>query len=72
MANLNIVYGEQGQYEKAVELARQAIPINPNDACLYQNLAHPLLALNRFEEARETTLAALARKPPSEANNQKL
>jgi serine/threonine protein kinase/tetratricopeptide (TPR) repeat protein len=72
LANLNITYHGLGLYEKAVELARQAIPLNPNDGRLYQNLAQPLLALNRFEEARETTLVALARKPPSEANNQKL
>ena len=72
LANLSIVYTQQGQYEKAAELARQGIPLNPNDGRSYQSLADPLVALNRFAEAREATLAAMARKPPSESNNEKL
>jgi eukaryotic-like serine/threonine-protein kinase len=72
LANLSIVYNDQGQYEKAAELARQGVPLNPNDGRSYQNLADSLLALNRFDEARETTAAALARKPPSESNNARL
>jgi eukaryotic-like serine/threonine-protein kinase len=62
-ANLSIVYSELGQHEKAAELARQAIPLSPNDGNVYMNLAHNLLSLNRFAEARETQLAAVARKP---------
>ena len=63
LSNLSIVYSEQGQYQKAAELARQAIPLSPNDGNAYLNLAHNLLALNRFAEARETLQASLARKP---------
>src|SRR6516162_4398015 len=48
---------------------RQAVPINPNDGRVYMNLASPLLALNRFTESRDATLAALERKPPSAGNN---
>jgi serine/threonine protein kinase/tetratricopeptide (TPR) repeat protein len=72
LANLSIVYNQQGQYEKAAEVARQGIPLNPNDGRSYQNLADPLVALNRFAEAKEATQAAMARKPPSESNNEKL
>jgi tetratricopeptide (TPR) repeat protein len=63
LTNLSIVYSELGQHEKAAELARQAIPLSPNDGNVYMNLANHLLALNRFAEARETQLAAVARKP---------
>jgi eukaryotic-like serine/threonine-protein kinase len=69
LGNLGLVYSEQGQYEKGAELARQAIPLNPDNGRLYLGLASPLMELNRFAEARESTLAAMARKPPSEGNN---
>jgi serine/threonine protein kinase/tetratricopeptide (TPR) repeat protein len=70
--NLSIVYSEQGQYEKAAETARQAIPLSPDLGQLYGNLAHNLLALNRFGEARETIQAALARKPDTDSNHEQL
>jgi tetratricopeptide (TPR) repeat protein len=72
LINLGIIYCELGQYEKAAELMRQGIPINPNDGRGYMNLAGPLLGLNRFAESREATLAALERKPPSVGNNLEL
>jgi tetratricopeptide (TPR) repeat protein len=72
LANLSIVYTQQGQYEKAAELARQGIPLNPNDGRSYQSLAHPVVAFTRFAVPRYATLAAMARKPPSESNNEKL
>ena len=72
LTNLGILYSDQGQYEKAAELMRQAIPINPNDGRVYMNLASPLLGLNRFAESREATLAAMERKPPSVGNNLEL
>ncbi len=70
--NLSIVYSEQGQYEKAAEMARQAIPLSPDLGQLYGNLTHNLLALNRIEEARGTVRAAVARKPDTDSNHEQL
>lgn len=70
--NLSIVYSELGRYEKAAEMARQAIPLNPEEGRLYGNLAHCFLALQRFGEARDTLQAALARKPDSDSNHEDL
>jgi len=67
--NLGVIYSELGQYEKAAELVRQSIPIIPDDGTGYMNLVSHLLALNRFGEAHEANLAALARKPPAVGNN---
>jgi serine/threonine protein kinase/tetratricopeptide (TPR) repeat protein len=72
LINLGIIYTDLGQYEKATELMRQGVPINPNDGRAYMNLASALLGLNRFQESREATLAALERKPPSVGNNLEL
>jgi serine/threonine protein kinase/tetratricopeptide (TPR) repeat protein len=69
LMNLGIISSNLGQYEKAAELMRQGIPINPNDGRGYMNLASPLLGLNRFGESRDATLAALERKPPMVGNN---
>jgi len=59
---LNIVYGQQGQYEKAVESARQALRRAPDSVIPYVNLANYLLALQRFDQAREDIQEAQARK----------
>jgi eukaryotic-like serine/threonine-protein kinase len=71
-SNLGIVYSELGQYEKAAEMARQAIPLSPDLGQLYGNLAHSLLALNRLGEAKEIVQAALARKPDTDSNHEQL
>ncbi len=47
-----------GQYEKAIEEAREAIRLNPKVA--YTHLAEALKGLNRFEEAKATLAEALA------------
>jgi len=59
--NLGIVYGEQGQYEKAAEFTRQAVRLAP-DENNYGNLANYTLALQRFDEARQSIHDAQARK----------
>jgi eukaryotic-like serine/threonine-protein kinase len=66
-SNLSIIYSEEGQYEKAVELARQAVPFDPDSPDNYVNLAHNLIALGRFEEAREVLRSASTRKPDSDS-----
>jgi eukaryotic-like serine/threonine-protein kinase len=60
--NLGLVYAEQGQYEKAAEITRQGMRLAPDRAAEYANLANQTLALQRFEEARQTIHEAQARK----------
>jgi eukaryotic-like serine/threonine-protein kinase len=59
--NLGIVYSEQGQYEKAVEVTRQALRLAPGENN-YGNLANFTLALQRFDETRQVIHEAQARK----------
>jgi eukaryotic-like serine/threonine-protein kinase len=60
--NLGIVYAEQGQYEKATEVTRQGMRLAPDQAAFYGNLANYTLALQRFDEARQSIHEAQARK----------
>jgi serine/threonine protein kinase/tetratricopeptide (TPR) repeat protein len=59
--NLGLVYGAQGQYEKAAEVTRQAVRLAP-DENVYDNLANYTFALQRFDQARQTIHEAQARK----------
>jgi DNA-binding winged helix-turn-helix (wHTH) protein/tetratricopeptide (TPR) repeat protein len=60
-SNLGMVYCVQGQYEKAAETTRQAVRLAP-DENNYSNLANYNLALQRFDEARQSIHEAQARK----------
>ena len=60
--DLGSVYGEQGQYEKAVEEKREGLRLEPGSGVPYSNLANSLLALHRFDEVRQTVQQAQARK----------
>jgi eukaryotic-like serine/threonine-protein kinase len=55
------VFASEGQYEKAADFTRQALRLAA-DANWYSNLATWNLALQRFDEARQTIQAAQARK----------
>ena len=59
--NLAIVYSQQGQYEKAAELARKA-PGFGLAVADYENLANYSLALQRFDQARQLIHDAQERK----------
>ena len=59
--NLGIVYGDQGQYEKAMEATRQATMRLASDRATTDNLANFALALQRFDEARRIIDEAQAR-----------
>ena len=50
----------QGQYEKAAEAYRESFRLVPDNVALYENLAFTLLALQRFEEARQLIREAQA------------
>jgi eukaryotic-like serine/threonine-protein kinase len=60
--SLGIVYGAQGQYEKAAEVTRQSMRLAPERVPPYANLANYTLALQRFDEARQNIREAQARK----------
>jgi DNA-binding winged helix-turn-helix (wHTH) protein/tetratricopeptide (TPR) repeat protein len=50
---LGLVYGAQGQYEKAMEIIRQGLRLAPDTLAAYAVLANYTLALQRFQEARQ-------------------
>jgi serine/threonine protein kinase len=60
--NLGVVYAEQGQHEKSAELTRQEMRIDSENVAPYDNLANSYLALQRFDEARNTIREAQAKK----------
>ena len=60
--NLSSAYAGQGQYEKAAEVAAQAVRLNPQSTAWYQNLANNDLALQRFDEARQVLHQAQAQR----------
>jgi serine/threonine protein kinase/tetratricopeptide (TPR) repeat protein len=59
---LGIVYAERGQYEKAIELTRQAVRLEPDSGIDIANLVVYVLALQRFDEARQIIREELGRK----------
>ncbi|MGA7623690.1 MAG: tetratricopeptide repeat protein, partial [Candidatus Acidiferrales bacterium] len=61
-ADLGIVYYAQGQYEKAVEITRQAAHVAPDNVGIYENLANYALALQRLDETRQIINDSQARK----------
>ncbi len=61
--NLGIIFAEQGLYEKAVEVTKQGIRIEPNQITLDENLTDYLLGLQRFDEARQLIHEMQPRKP---------
>ena len=56
------MYAEQGRYEKAAEITRQAVRLAPDDIVGYENLANHALALQAFDETRQIVREAQARK----------
>ena len=61
--NLGIVYAEQGEYEKAAEITWRGTRIEPTQVTLYENLTGYLLALQRFDEAKQIIREQRPRKP---------
>ena len=59
---LGTAYAEEGQYEKAVEINRESLRLAPDSVGPYANLTNFQLALQRFDEARQTIKQAQARK----------
>jgi len=57
-ANLGLVYSQLGQHEKAAELDRQELQVDPKGSVAYANLTLEYLALNRLDEAKTTLVRA--------------
>ena len=60
--NLSNVFAFQGQFEKAAEIAWQAVRLVPDQVGWYEDLASDTLALQRFDETRQIIHEAQARK----------
>jgi DNA-binding winged helix-turn-helix (wHTH) protein/tetratricopeptide (TPR) repeat protein len=60
--DLGILFALRGQYEKAEEVARQAVRLAPDQVNGYENAANFAIALQRFGEARQIVREAQARK----------
>jgi tetratricopeptide (TPR) repeat protein len=60
--DLGNTYSEQGQYEKAAEEYREGLRLELGSNGPYEDLANSLLALRRFDEARQTIQQVQARK----------
>jgi eukaryotic-like serine/threonine-protein kinase len=64
--NLGLVSAQQGQYEKAEEMTRQALALDGDVAIFQENLTTYVMALQRFDETRQIIRQRQARKmdPP--------
>jgi DNA-binding winged helix-turn-helix (wHTH) protein/tetratricopeptide (TPR) repeat protein len=60
--NWGLVCSEQGKYEKAAEVTRQALRLAPDRIASYADLANFALALQHFDEARQSIHGAQTRK----------
>jgi serine/threonine protein kinase/tetratricopeptide (TPR) repeat protein len=60
--NLAIVYSEQGQHEKAADEYRESLRLLGDNVATYADLVNSMLALQRFEEARQIIHHAQAEK----------
>ena len=60
--NLGSVYSEQGRYEKALEVTKEAARLSPDTVSWRENIGNNDLALQRFDEARQALHEAQALK----------
>jgi eukaryotic-like serine/threonine-protein kinase len=60
--NLANIYNQLGQFDNALQNAKQAVELDPDSVSGYENAAAAYAGLNRLEEARATLNAALQKK----------
>src|SRR5437879_13328433 len=56
------LYNQLGQFENALDNARQSVQLDPDSASGYANLAQAYMGLNRLDEAKTILNQALERK----------
>jgi eukaryotic-like serine/threonine-protein kinase len=56
--DLGVVYCSLGQYEKSKEMFKQCVEIEPDNGASYSDLVNSQLALQEFDEARQTVRKA--------------
>src|SRR5205807_966301 len=60
--NVAAIYNTLGQYENALDNARQSVELDPDSVSGYSNLAQAYAGLGRLEEAKATLDQAVQRK----------
>jgi len=60
--NLSYIFEQEGQYERAVEPAKEALRITPSRLSSYELLGDNAIALQHFDEARQIIQQAQTRK----------
>src|SRR6266581_1826496 len=60
--NISAIYNQHGQFENALDNARQSVQLDPDSASGYANLAQAYMGLNRLDEAKTILNQALERK----------
>jgi len=60
--NRGLIYAEEGQYEKALELTQQAVRLGPDTPVFYENVINYTTALQRFDQSRQIIREQQARK----------
>jgi Flp pilus assembly protein TadD len=60
--NLAAIYNQLGQFENALDNARQSVELDPGGLSGYSNVANAYVGLSRLEEAKATLNQALQRK----------
>src|SRR5437660_4720111 len=60
--NVANIYHQLGQYENALDNARQAVQLDPQSATGYANLSQAYVGLNRMDEAKATVNQAMQKK----------
>jgi eukaryotic-like serine/threonine-protein kinase len=60
--NRGLIYAEEGQYEKGVEMIARAVRLGPDVALFYENLTTYTAALQRFDDTQRIILEAQTRK----------
>jgi eukaryotic-like serine/threonine-protein kinase len=67
--NLSFIYGNLGDYDKALAASQEALKLSPGSGLSYTNLAVGYLTVNRLDEARATAQEAQAHNLDNPANH---
>jgi serine/threonine protein kinase/tetratricopeptide (TPR) repeat protein len=60
--NLGVIYFQLGQPDKALDVARESVDLDPNNVIDLESLSDSLMVLNRLDESRKPLDEAVAKK----------